>query len=102
MKQSWFRTLMKIWISLVSLIAFLFGWILFGHSAKPATASASSGSNGGNNNDPSLQLTPLPTLAPLPPVGSSNNGSGVQQVQPLQQPSFNFSFPAPSFRTRGS
>jgi hypothetical protein len=94
-QQTWFRTLIKIWIALISMIAFLFGWILFGHSGKPATASASSGSNGNSSTDP--LLAPLPTLAPLPPIGGSSSG---QQLQSLPQPSF--SFPAPSFRTRGS
>jgi len=91
MKNKPFRTFLKAWITAASLGAFFFGWTVLGHSGKPATAS------GTDTTSADSQVAPLPTLAPLPPVGSR------QSLQPLtqqQQPSFNFT--QPRFRTRGS
>ncbi len=85
MKNSWFRTVIKIWIVLTSAVAFVAGWIMLGHSNKPVTAAASQSGSG-------AQVAPLPTLAPL----GNNNFS----LQPLQSsPSSAF---APRMRTRGS
>ncbi len=90
MKNQAFRTLLKIWIGLASMLAFLFGWVTFAHSGKPVSASGGSAAN------PPAQIAPLPTLEPLPPLGSS------RQVQPLQQiPQQSFNF-IPRMRTRGS
>jgi hypothetical protein len=87
-KNNWFRWLIRTWIGLISLAAFLFGWIFLGHSGKPVDASS--------QNVPPGNVVPLPTLAPLP---SLNDGSFTQPL-PQQQPSIQFA--RPMFRTRGS
>jgi hypothetical protein len=91
MKNKSFRSFLKAWITAASLGAFFFGWAVLGHSGKPVadTTNTNTASN-------DVQVAPLPTLAPLPPIGSP------QSLQPLpqQQPSFNFV--QPLFRTRGS
>jgi hypothetical protein len=88
MKNKSFQTLLKAWIAIASLGAFLGGWILLGHSDKPVEASALSGGGG------STELKPLPTLAPLPSFNSSS-------LQPIQQQAPASSF-VPRLRTRGS
>ncbi len=96
MKTKPFRTLLKGWITAASLGAFFFGWAVLGHSGKPVVANSSTTSG----NDPTgttSQLAPLPTLAPLPPIGSS-----VQSLQSLPQQQPLTSFAQPRFRTRGS
>lgn len=86
-KNSMFRAMIKVWIALTSLAAFLFGWAILGHSGKPVSAGVSV----------QPQLQPIPTLAPIPPL---NTNTGFQPL-PQQQsaPSFNF---FGGFRTRGS
>jgi hypothetical protein len=86
-KNTWFRTLIKVWIAVVSLLSFMFGWIVLGHSGKPVSASAS--------DQLPAQVQPLPTLEPLP---TFDPNSGLQSLPQQQQ---NFSF-FPSFRSRGS
>lgn len=99
MKTKPFQTLLKVWITVASLAAFLFGWIVLGHSGKPVT-SASAGSTTSSTTNLSSQLAPLPTLAPLAPLGSSTGLQSLPQVQTqVQQPASNFT---PRFRTRGS
>jgi len=97
MKNKPFRTLLKGWITAASLGAFFFGWAVLGHSGKPVVANSSTTSS----NDPTgttAQLAPLPTLAPLPPIGSSS----VQSLQPLPQQQPQTTFSQPRFRSRGS
>ncbi len=88
------KTSIRIWIAFVSVLSFLGGWILFAHSTK--IASAATASNTGN---PPAVNAPLPTLAPLAPMGS--NPGPVQQLpnMSIQQPSQSF---APFFRSFGS
>ena len=57
-----FKFGLRIWITVSSLLIFLTSWIMFGHSPKPISS-------------PQAYVTPLPTLAPLPPM----DGSGTQQ-----------------------
>jgi hypothetical protein len=93
MKNKSFRTFLKAWITAASLGAFFFGWSVLGHSGKPVAATSVD-----TTTTTDSQVAPLPTLAPLPPIGSSS-----QSLQPLVQqqlPSFNFA--QPRFRTRGS
>ncbi len=95
MKNQAFRTLLKIWIALASVIAFLFGWVTFAHSGKPVSAASASSGAG-----QSAQLAPLPTLAPIAPLGSTQAQQPSQnftQIQPQQ--TFNF---LPQLTTRGS
>ncbi len=86
--MKFFKVTLRVWITVTSLAAFLFGWVFLAHSPKPIdkTASASASSSG--------QLSPIPSLDAL--VGQSN-----QQVVSFQnnQPSRNFS---PMMRTGGS
>lgn len=94
-----FKLLLRIWIGIASVLGFLGGWSLLAHANKPAPLIPSS-SSAAPASDP--QLTPLPTLAPLPSFnGSSNssNSNGLQsfQVQPQVQVQ-NF----PPMRTAGS
>ncbi len=86
MKNTGFRFLLRAWLALTSIAVFLGGWVVLGHSPKPAETSSSSSST-------VTQLAPLPTLAF--PV-EQDAGSSIRQVQP------SFQFAQPSFRTRGS
>ncbi len=92
MKTKSFQNLLRTWIAVGSLTAFLGGWIILGHSGKPVELSA----GGATANTTSL-LPPLPTLAPLTSTTNNNNRS----LQPLQSAP-NTSFTQPRFRTRGS
>jgi hypothetical protein len=77
---------LRLWITIASLFSFITGWILLGHSPKPSPSSSS----------PQSVATPLPTLAPLQPLNSSDGGS-------FQNQQFFFdnqSQPQPSFRAR--
>ncbi len=88
----------RIWIAITSILSFLFGWMLFTHSGKPAPlqilqpaiAQPSQGS----------QVTNLP---PVPSIDSLMNGNGSGSLQPLpslpQSTSPNF---FPRLRSRGS
>jgi hypothetical protein len=97
MKMKPFQNLLKTWIAIGSMAAFMGGWIILGHSGKPVDTSVIAGTN--TTDTTTSQLAPLPTLAPLGSVGNSA-GSSIN-VQPLaQSPVTNFS--QPRFRTRGS
>ncbi len=100
--NSGFRLLLKVWVAVASTIAFIIGWVVFGHTGKPVSANAQFG--GGQSQGPAQgQLAPLPTLPPLAPLDSSslsNGSSSGFQPLPQSQPSFNFA--QPRFRTRGS
>ena len=81
---------LRFWITLTSVFSFLVGWVMLAHSPKPVQASSAA------------QVAPLPTLAPLPPIGSNNGGGGFQGSQfSIIQPSTGFA-PRPVFRTGGS
>lgn len=85
-----FRFALNIWITLVSILSFLFGWIVLGHSPKPVQPSS----------QPAVaNIAPLPTLAPLdnPPFGDQGGMSN------FQVPNGGFTnAPQPIFRTGGS
>jgi hypothetical protein len=88
MSKKFFKWILRGWIGLASVGAFATGMVAFSHSAKPVAAV--------NTNSIEGQFAPIPTLAPLPSIDSSNTSVQplqVQQVQPLFRP---------SFRTRGS
>jgi hypothetical protein len=97
-----FKFGLRLWIMLTSVMSFLMGWIMIAHAPKPTQSSAPS----------SFNTTPIPTLAPLPNLGTDsvqNNGNFFQSpqfsvqpsIQTLPQSSNNFA-PAPIFRTSGS
>ncbi len=77
-----YKTILHLWITFISLLSFLVGWVMLAHSRKPVQPS--------QNQNNVVNLAPLPTLAPIQGFGnsgSSGNGLGlfspqVQQVQP--------------------
>jgi hypothetical protein len=89
-----FKTLLRYWIALVSLIGFLGGWITLAHAQKPVQPGNSSAFGALNG----------PGLTPLQPLnlngdasnGANNNNFSFQPSAP--QPQFGF----PMLRTRGS
>ena len=96
-----FRFGLNIWITIVSLLSFLAGWVALAHSPKPV-------SNTAPQPQVSLSGSPaLPTLTPLPLNGSGGNFQNFQ-VAPSTSFSNNSnngffnSAPQPIFRTGGS
>lgn len=92
MKNTLFRTFIKAWITIISLVAFVGGWIIFGHSGKPVSATTSVAVQ----DSPVVNVTPLPTLVPLP--GLPDNTQNIQALPAQQQ----FQVIRPRLRTRGS
>ncbi len=90
-----FRFALNIWITVVSVMSFLLGWVVLAHSPKPVQNTSQS---------PVVNVTPLPTLTPLNNLPfSDNSNNGLQNFQVQQAPSTLFnSAPAPLFRTGGS
>jgi hypothetical protein len=91
--QKYSKTIMHLWISIVSLGAFVFSWVFLVHSPKPAPLavvkpqiSQASTSNQG--------LQPIPSLNDFLKAGS-------RQVQ-QSSPSFSTNTVQPRLRTRGS
>ena len=95
MKNSLFRTILKIWIAIASVVAFAGGWVVLGHAIK----EDSTGSTGGSVSPAAPRSTPLPTLAPLPSI--NNLGNSPQNLQPLPAPSSSQAL-RPRLRSRGS
>ena len=84
-----FRFALNIWITLVSILSFLFGWVILAHAPKPVQPTTQQ----------SVSVAPLPTLTPL---DSSQFGSN-NDFPSFQAPSTAFSSqPQPIFRTGGS
>ncbi|MGC1378318.1 MAG: hypothetical protein WA821_18950 [Anaerolineales bacterium] len=93
-----FKTLLRYWIALVSLIGFLGGWITLAHAPKP-------GQPGNSSAFGALTAPNLPALQPLNLNGdaSAGNSAGAD----TNNFNFQFSNPQPQFgfpvlRTRGS
>ena len=86
------KTLTHIWISIVSLGAFAFGWAFLAHSDKPAQLTITQ-SQAPTYTAPGLQ--PIPSLDEYLTNNASSNS---QSVQVFQSPTVNF----PRLRTRGS
>ena len=85
-----FKLGLRFWITMTSVLSFVGGWILLVHAPKPFQSSAAS----------SAAITPLPTLEPLPPLGSQNSNSPNQSffnVQPVPRAQAR-----PFFQTGGS
>jgi hypothetical protein len=89
------KTLMHIWISTVSLGAFVFGWMIMAHTPKPGNSSVLA--------EPTLQMNQasapeLPGLEPLPTLdGYLQSGSSR-----VQNPNKSITTVRPRLRTRGS
>ncbi len=87
-----FRFGLNIWITFISILSFLVGWVTLAHSPKPIQPSSQS---------QAVNMAPLPTLTPLDsPQFSGNNGSQ-QNFQVSPNSGFS-SAPQPIFRTGGS
>jgi hypothetical protein len=95
-----FRISLRLWLTITSLIAFLFGWVLLAHAQKPAplvqsqSQAASSSTSSATVNMP--QLAPIPSLQQL--QKSPQTITNVAPIAPAPSISFNF----PVMRTRGS
>ena len=89
-----FRKFLRFWITLATTGGFLAGWVLLAHAPKPVQTGTQAGDS----------ATPVPTLAPLPPLDLSGGGSSsnFQQPQFTVQQSPSFFSQAPMFRTGGS
>ena len=86
------KTLTHLWISIVSLGAFGFGWAFLAHSEKPAPLTIT---------QPQTSSLSLPALQPIPSLDEylKNNSQPVQVFRsPASNPAVNF----PRLRTRGS
>ena len=85
---------LRFWIAVSSLLSFVTGWIMLAHAPKPVQTNRSS----------LVAATPLPTLAPLPPLSEFDSAGGNFQDQPLSsiQPHSRSRFFGSFFSTGGS
>ena len=83
------RTLTHIWISIVSLGAFGFGWAFLAHSDKPAPLTIT---------QPQTSSISVPALQPIPSFDEYLQTNNSQPVQVFNSPAVTF----PRLRTRGS
>ncbi len=87
-----FRFALNIWITGISVLSFLIGWVALAHSPKPVQHTQATVNN----------MAPLPTLAPLQNPFGGDGGNNFN----FQSPSNSFNnfngAPAPIFRTGGS
>lgn len=94
---------LRIWITAGSLVGFIGGWMFLAHSPKPAQSTISQSLTDGSNQT-QVELQPLPTLAPLPPMGAPvvNSGQNFQLSPSVPQNAGTFGSFRPRFRTSGS
>jgi hypothetical protein len=86
------KAVLRVWLASISMGGFLGGWILLAHSPKPASSA-----NPVTNANVAA-IDPLPTLAPLPPIGSSVSPGGLS----LSVPTIRSRAFMPVFRSGGS
>jgi hypothetical protein len=90
---------LRVWIAITSILSFLFGWLLFSHSGKPAPIIPVQA----GVSQPSQSVYQAATLPPVPSIDDLTSGSSSSNLQPLpslpQTTSPNF---FPRFRSRGS
>ncbi len=91
-----FRFALNIWITIVSVLSFLIGWVALAHAPKPVSQSQAQ--------SVAVSSAALPTLVPLQNLqfGSDNNFQGFQVQTAPQTSSIFGSAPSPLFRTGGS
>jgi len=82
------KTILHVWISLVSVVVFAFGWAFLAHAQKPAPLVL-----------PHVQVIAAsqPVLEPIPTINDLL-GNGTNQTSLSQSPSVTF----PRLHTRGS
>jgi len=85
-----YKNLLRVWIALASIAAFVLGWIGLAHAPKPVQAQSSTTAT-------STQLDPLPPMPSLSQVQQDNTVS-----TPLFSPGVQTSSPQHVFRGRGS
>ena len=88
------KNILRIWISLSSLVLFAIGWIALAHAEKPAPLASQFTSTTTSiivESVDSVELAPVPSLEDLT---QTNN------LPAISQPTVNFSMPR--LRTRGS
>jgi hypothetical protein len=66
------KTLIRIWLTLASLISFLIGWVVLAHAPKPNQFTASN-------------VPAAPKLDPVPSLNEVMNSSGGGQAQNFVQ-----------------
>ena len=82
------KTFLHVWLSVVSVLGFAFGWAFIAHAQKPAPLDV-----------PQVQIS-APTqnaLEPIPTISDLVNNQVSPQIK-IQNPSFTF----PRLRTKGS
>jgi hypothetical protein len=82
------KPFIHMWISLASILAFGFGWVIFAHAEKPAPFIAQ---------QPTAILAEVPTLEPIPSIKELVSNSS-QPRQVFRSSTFN----TPRLRARGS
>ena len=94
--MKFFRFALNLWITIVSVLSFLIGWVALAHSPKPVSQS--------QTQSVAVGSAALPTLVPLQNLQFGNDSSFQGfQVQTAPQASSIFgSAPSPLFRTGGS
>jgi hypothetical protein len=84
------KNFMRVWIASASVAGFVGGWAFLAHAGKPAPLTGT---------QPVVtQLSPLPTLEPLPPL--EGFGSNLQPLPSMPQTRTMLGFPR--LRTSGS
>jgi hypothetical protein len=84
------KSLIRVWIASASVAGFVGGWAFLAHAGKPAPLTSASPA--------AMQLSPLPTLKPLPPL--EGFASNLQSLPLMPQTRSGRSFPL--LRTSGS
>ena len=94
--MKFFRFALNLWITVVSVLSFLVGWVALAHAPKPVSQS--------QTQSVAVSSDALPTLVPLQELqfGSDSNFQGFQVQTAPQTSSIFGSAPSPFFRTGGS
>jgi hypothetical protein len=82
-----FQKSLRVWIATASVAGFFGGWVLLSHAPKPAPVIQSSSQ---------VELSPVPTLAPIPSIQTQNRNFQQFSVAPQTRQTL------PRFRTGGS
>jgi hypothetical protein len=82
-----FQKSLRVWIATASVAGFFGGWALLAHAPKPAPVTQSSAQ---------VELTPVPTLAPIPSLNGRIQNFQQFSVAPRTRQTL------PRFRTGGS